>query len=157
MTTSLTGQAQAALSHLHGQARRKADNFYLERIDRALDEIVRLNGPESRGRQVRSAMGSALKVMRRRREIAPCQSLDALGADQGCSDSGRGVIDLRLWLRDSKRITEQQRCLLTLLADALDAEAIAAMYGIPVPRMRERIARARKAARAAYDSDMSVA
>jgi hypothetical protein len=42
MTTSLTGQAQAALSYLHRQARGKADNFDLERIDRALDEIVRL-------------------------------------------------------------------------------------------------------------------
>jgi DNA-directed RNA polymerase specialized sigma24 family protein len=157
MTTSLTGQAQAALYRLHRQARRAADNFDLERIDRALDRIVHLNSPEPHERQVRSAMGSTLKVMRRRREIAPCQSLDALGVDQGISDPEQEVIDLRLWLRETKRITEQQRRLLILLAGDLDAETIAAMYRIPVPRMRERIARARKAARMAYSSDMSAA
>ncbi len=157
MTSVMTGQAQAALSRLYDQARRAADNFELERIDRALDEIVRLNSPESHGRQVRSAMANASKVIRARRDIAPCISLDGLQVEHGHSDSHELVIDLRLWLRDTKRITDQQRRLLALLADDYDAEAIAAMYRIPVLRMREQISRARKAARAAFDSDMVAA
>ena len=39
--STLTGQAQAALLSLHGKATRTADNFEMERIDRALDEIER--------------------------------------------------------------------------------------------------------------------
>jgi hypothetical protein len=150
MTSFMTGQAQAALTRLYEQAHSTADNFRLERIDRALDEIVRLNSPESYGRQVRSAMANASKVIRDRRDIAPCISLDTLPVEHGPSDSQEAVIDLRMWLRDTKGITKQQRRLLTLLADEHDAGAIAAMYHIPAPRMRERISRARQAARAAY-------
>src|SRR5271165_6272383 len=117
MTSTITAQAQVALSRLHNQARRTADNFDLERIDRALDEIVRLNSPESHGRQVRSAMANASKVIRARRDIAPCISLDGLQGEHGNTDSHELVMDLRLWLRDTKRITEQQRRLLALLAD----------------------------------------
>ena len=152
MTSVMTGQAQAALTRLHEQARNTTDNFDLERIDRALDEIVRLNSPESYGRQVRSATANASKVILDRRDIAPCISLDALP-----SDNQEAVIDLRLWLRDTNGITEQQRRLLMLLADDYDADAIAAMYRIPASRIRERISRARKAARAAYDRDMGAA
>ena len=46
-------------------------------------------------------------------------------------DCQEPVIDLRLWLRDTNRITKQQRRLLRLLADEHDADAIAAMYRVP--------------------------
>ena len=148
----MTGPAQAALIRLHGQARSTADNFELERIDRALDEIVRLNGVDSYGRQVRSAMANALKVMRHRSDIAPP---DMFGTAEPISpESMEAVIDLRSWLRDTRHITEQQRRLLTLLADDYEAEAIAALCGIPPQAVRQQISRARKAARAAYDRDM---
>jgi DNA-directed RNA polymerase specialized sigma24 family protein len=156
MTSVMTGQAQAALTRLHEQARSTSDNFDLERIDRALDEIVRLNSPESYGRQVRSAMANASKVILDRRDIAPFISLDALPVEHGPSDNQEAAIGLRLWLRDTNGISQQQRRLLMLLADDYDVDAIAAMYRIPAPRMRERISRARKAARAAYDRDMDV-
>lgn len=152
----ITGQAQAALIRMHRQARGTADNFELERIDRALDEIVRLNSTDSYGRQVRSAMANALKVMRHRRKIVQPQTFgDA--AEPISPDPMEAVIDLRAWLRDTRHITEQQRKLLTLLADDYDAEAITARYRIPPPRVREQISRARQAARAAYDSDTGAA
>lgn len=154
MSTFMTGQAQAALTRLYNQAHRSTDNFDLERIDRALDEIVRLNSTESYGRQVRSALANASKVIRERRNTVSAVSLEARQIDAASPDCQEPVIDLRLWLRDTKRITEQQRRLLMLLADEHDADAVASMYGIPPPRMREQISRARRAARAAYDSDM---
>jgi hypothetical protein len=153
--SGISGQAATALVSLYAQARRTNDNFDLDRIDRALDEVARLNSTEPPPHQVRSAMANALKVMTRRREIAPCESLDAPGADLGVKTGQEEAVDLRAWLRDTKRITEQQRRLLTLLADDYDSEAIAALYRIPTPRMREQISRARRAARAAYDGDIS--
>jgi hypothetical protein len=155
--SGMTGQAATALVSLYGQARRTNDNFDLERIDRTLDEITRLNSTEPPPHQVRSAMANALKVMTRRREIAPYRSLDAPGADLGVRTGQEAAVDLRAWLRDTKRITEQQRRLLILLADDYDAEAIAALYRVPPPRLREQISRARRAARAAHDSDMGEA
>jgi DNA-directed RNA polymerase specialized sigma24 family protein len=142
---------------LYGQARSTTDNFELERIDRALDEIVRLNSTDSYGRQVRSAMANALKVLRTRRNIAPPETLGTEAGEPTSPDSMEAVIDLRSWLGDTKHVTEQQRMLLTLLADDYDADAIAALYRIPARRVRERIARARKASRAAYDTDMNTA
>jgi hypothetical protein len=155
MTTPMTGQAQAALTRLYNQAHRSADNFELERIDRALDEIVRLNSSQPPDHQVRSAMANASKVILGRRKIAPSVSLESL-SERTAGGSQEPVIDLSLWLRDTKRITEQQRRLLALIAGTDDAATIAASYSIPATRMREQISRARRAARAAYRSDMNV-
>jgi hypothetical protein len=151
----LTEQAQTALLSLHGNATRMAGNFELERIDRALDEIVRLNSSDSHGRQVRSAMANALKVITGRRKTVSRFSLETRDIDPAAAGDPTQLIDLRLWLRGTRRITEQQRRLLMLLADGYDADALAAMDQVPLPRMREQIARARKAARAAHALDTS--
>ena len=150
----MTGQAQAALIRLHDQAHRTADNFELERIDRALDEIVRLNSPDSYGRQVRSAMANALKV------IATGAKSFAARLKPGRStalhrNAMEAVIDLR-------SVAARHHAHHRAAAQAADAAGRRATTPTPSPpctasrrpRMREQISRARKAARAAYDSDM---
>lgn len=156
--TTLTGQTQAALIALQTRARRTTDNFRLEQIDRALDEIVRLNSTKPTASQIRSATANAAKVLRDRRRIVPVSSLDDPRLGQpGGPDSQIPVIDLRSWLRTTRGLTEGQRRLLTLMAEHDDADAVAAEYGIASARARERVSRARRAARAAYAREVTAA
>jgi len=156
--TPLTGQSQAALIALQTRARRTTDNFRLEQIDRALDEILRLNSAQPSASQMRSTMANAAKVLRDRRRIAPVSSLDDPQLGQpGAPDSQIPVIDLRSWLRTTRGLTEGQRRLLTLMAEHDDADAIAAEYGIASARARERVSRARRAARVAYAGEVTAA
>jgi hypothetical protein len=157
VASSLTGQAQAALMRLYEQAKHTTDNFALERIDRALDEIIRLNSTDPPDRQVRSALANAYKVIRDRRQTVSSESLEARQADVASLGGDEDVIDLREWLRGTPHVTGRQRDVLTLLADDHDATDIAVFYNIPTSRAREQISRARRAARAAHDNDMNAA
>lgn len=152
----LTRQAEAALMSLYEQARRTSDNFMLERIDRALDEIVRLHSAESPKRQVRSAMANAYKVLRNRRQTVVPDTLEGCQTEIASSNRGEDVIELKDWLRGTPKVTDRQRNLLGLLADDPDAVDLAALYRIPVPRMREQISRTRRAARAAYRNEVNM-
>lgn len=156
--TTLTGPAQATLIALQVKARRITDNFRLEQIDRALDEVLRHNSTQRAAFQGRSAMAHAAKVIRDRRRIAPVISLDdpQLG-EPSTPDSQIAVIELTSWLKATCGLTEEQRCLLTLMAEYDDANAIAVVYGVPPTRIRERVARARRAARNAYAREMAIA
>jgi DNA-directed RNA polymerase specialized sigma24 family protein len=156
--TTLTGQAQAALIALETRACHTTSTFRLEQIDRALDEVLRLNGTQPTAFQVRSATANAAKVLRDRRRIAPVISLDdpQLG-EPGAQDSQIPVIDLRSWLRTTRGLTEGQRRLLTLMAEYDDADTVAAEYGAPSARIRERVSRARRAARTAYAREVTAA
>lgn len=151
----LSAQAQAALARLYTKAGNTSDNFDLERIDRALDEIVRLNSTDVPSHQVRSALANASKVILDRRKIAPVVSLEAVPVDVASPDGEEAVVDLRAWLHDTRRITEQQRRMLTRLADGDSTDALAGADRVPLPRMRERVSRARKAARAAYAQEVA--
>ena len=158
MSTTLTWQAQAALLALHDKASRTTDTFQLDRIDRALDEIIRLNSTEPPPFQVRAAMAHASAVLRKRARIAPVVSLDSpCCPDPGAPDPEIEVIHLREWLRGTRGISEAERQLLTLVADQDDSQAIAGEYSIAPARMQERISRARRAARTAYATDMTAA
>jgi DNA-binding CsgD family transcriptional regulator len=150
----MTGQAQVALLRLYGRAQRATESFAQERIDRALDEIVRINSSEPPTWQVRSAMANASKVITARYETISRWSVEAHEIDVAVSDSHEDVVNLRLWLHGTARLTEGQRELVTLLAAGHDAESIAALYHISVPRAREQISRARRKARIAYYLDL---
>jgi hypothetical protein len=155
--TSVTGQAQAALIALQARARHTTDIFVLEQIDRALDEVVRLNSTQPPAFQTRSAMANAGKVLRRRRSIVPVISLanPQLGK-LGIRDPQIAVVELRLWLQTTSALPEGQRGLLTLIMDC-DADAVAAELGVSPARMRERISRARRAAFIAYTREVVAA
>jgi hypothetical protein len=152
---SLSAQAQAALARLYTKAANTPDNFDLERIDRALDEILRLNSTDVPSRQVRSALANASKVILDRRKIVPLVSLDAVSVDVASPDGEEAVVDLRAWLHGTRRITEQQRRLLMRLADGDSTDVLAGAHRVPLLRMRERVSRARQAARAAYAQEVT--
>jgi DNA-binding CsgD family transcriptional regulator len=149
----MTGQAQAALIHLYERAQRATDSFTQERIDRALDEIVRVNSTDPPAWQVRSAMANASKVITARYETISRWSVEAKEIDVPVSGSREDAINLRLWLHETARLTEGQRELVTQLADGHDAESIAALCHVSVLRAREQISRVRRNARTAYYLD----
>jgi hypothetical protein len=156
MASPLSGQAQAALIRLYDQAKRTTDSFSLERIDRALDEIIRLNSTDPPAWQVRSAMANASKVITARHQIVSPWP-DGCETSNASADGHEDAIELRSWLRTTPRVTERQRRLLTLLAEGHDAVDVAALHDIPVLRAREQISRTRRAARAAYALDTDAA
>lgn len=155
----LSEQAQAALGILHRRASKTGDNFELERIDRALDEIVRLNGTAPAAFQVRSAMAHASKVLLDRRALAPSSSVEELELHRelGEPDGQFAVVDLAVWLQTTRALTETQRCLMYQLAIDEDAKALATAYGIALARLRERISRTRRVARTAYATEVTAA
>lgn len=155
MAGPLTGQAEAALIRLYEQAEHTSDNFTLERIDRALDEIVRLNSSNPPAWQVRSAMANASKVILGRRRTVLSESLEALQVDIAVPIGGEDIVELQTWLHGTPEVNAGQRNVLSLLADGYEAADLAALHRIPVPRAREQISRARRAARTAYDHDMN--
>jgi hypothetical protein len=156
--TSISGQAQAALTSLYTMAGKTSDNFNLERIDRALDEVLRLNSDQPADQQVRNAMAHALQVIRNRREKARRIALDLVPPEVGARDSQEVVVtDILSWLRGTTRVTNQQRRLLALITDTDDAATVAAIDGIPPDLTRQRISRARRGAAAAYHDEVTAA
>jgi hypothetical protein len=152
----LTEQACDAMTALYARARKTRDVFELERIDRALDEIVRLNDTKPAAFQIRSAMANASKVILARRALVPCISLD--GAQHcGVRDGQFAATDLTLWLEATSALTREQRSLMRLVAREEDPAAIAAAHGMAPALMRQRISRLRKAARDAYAADVTAA
>jgi hypothetical protein len=155
----ITEQAHDALVSMQRRARNTADSYSLDRIDRALDEISRnLGNDRPAPFQTRSAYANAGKVIASRRLIAPTVSLDRARDDEpasaargiGADEDGYAVVELLDWLRTSPSLTPPLRRLIVDLSRGEDALSLASKYGVPVARIRERISRARAAARAAY-------
>ena len=148
---------EAAVVSFQKMASTVVDMFWLERIDRAIDECVahplRTHPAVF---QHRGALSNAKKVIDGRRAIRHWQSIGDREAFYACSTSDDGqydVVDWRLWLRDHSAISFANRRLLLQLADGFGAEDLAKRYGQPVAIMRQRISRARSAARAARALD----
>lgn len=154
---SLTVEAQSALIVLQVRARFTRDAFQLDQIDRAADEIIRLNGVQPAPFQIRSAMANASKALRRRQGIAKFASLDVIGVDAVAPNSPIEVIDIKSWLATTHGLTEGNRRLLMAIAEHDDVDALTAEYGVSAARMRERVSRARRAARAAYAREVTAA
>jgi DNA-directed RNA polymerase specialized sigma24 family protein len=155
----LTEQAQRALVLLTRRADKTGDHFVLDRLDRAKDEIIRLNSDSPAPYQVRSALAHAGQVLRQRRTLLPSIRLSDVEPhdEPGAEDPTFTTTDIYEWLRTTASLNEPQRTLLLDLAVGFEVEALAAQRQIPLRRMREQVSRARKHARAAYAIEVATA
>ncbi|GAB2646738.1 hypothetical protein [Kribbella swartbergensis] len=148
----------AAVTTLQQLALRSYDGYDLDRVDRALDELLRSPSKTAPAAfQRRSALANAAKVLQTRRALAPGIVIDPSDGDASDPSSSDGAIDeldIRLWLETTPALTADQRDLLRALADGADAESLAQLHGIPVQRVRERISRARRVGWAAYQREV---
>ncbi|WP_019635059.1 hypothetical protein [Actinomadura atramentaria] len=138
-----------AVTALQRQALASRDTYELDRIDRALDELLRNPTDASTPAQhrIRSAMGHAYEALQRRRAIAPLVALNPERADHGRIDTCYLTVEILVWLHAEPGLASAERALLNDLARGHDATSIAHHLGVPLPRMRERISRARRHAR----------
>lgn len=156
----MQSNALAAVEHLQRRAARLYDVYELERLDRALDEIVEnLHREYPAPFQCRSALANAAKVIQKRRTIRRYDSLDKPFADGALPDVGVveanfAVIELIQWIDTSPSLSQGERRLLRDLVAGEDAESLARRDGVPVTRMRERISRARSVGKAGYQSEI---
>lgn len=138
---------EAAVIALQKRALATRDLYELDRIDRALDELLR--NPDERASaasaisRVRSALGHAYETIESRRKIAPLIVLDD-HTDRCSDDPGYRIAEIILWLRTEPTLATSDREILCHLADGEDAKSLAEWHGLPVARMRERISRARR-------------
>lgn len=156
----MTSSALTALENLQQRARRATDIYDIERLDRALDEIVdNLHRADPAPFQSRNALANASKVIRKRRTIRHFHSLnvprsDGNPRDVGALDGGFDEVDLHQWLDTTPSLRPTERQLLRDLADGEHAESLAQRHGASVARMREQISRVRAAGRAAYQREV---
>lgn len=158
----ISTSVQTAVAQLQQQALRSHDVYELDRLDRAIDELVRNPDKSSPPAfQRRSAMANASKILQHRRRACPVTSLDQPTANDAPSsfdlartDGAPDELDIRLWLETTPSMTAMQRDLLRALADGHDALSIARRSQTPVARVREQISRARSAGWAAYQREM---
>lgn len=143
-----------AVQTLQKQALTSRDNYELDRIERALDELLRnpTDTDTPAQHRVRSARGHAYEVLERRRGLAPCVPLDQESADRGHPDSSYLIVDILVWLRGEPGLATGERHLLNDLARGHDAAAIAERDNVPLPRVRERISRARRRAKVLWQA-----
>src|SRR4051794_33238943 len=106
--------AQSAINSLQGQALRRQDGYTLDRLDRALDEIVRnYENERPAAWQVRSALANAAKVVQSRRAVVtltPRTEGDSRGRpDTGSVDDAFAVAEVRDWLWRTPALTDDER------------------------------------------------
>lgn len=149
----LTEQAQHALKLLYRRADKAGDAFDLER---ALDEVIRLNSSAPAAFQIRSALAHAGTVLRERRVLAPAIPLDETDSyrEPGAPDDYFAVTDIRAWLDTTEALTASQRTLLQQLSADQDPSDLAAERRLSVAQMREQISRTRRRARIAYAAEV---
>jgi hypothetical protein len=150
----LTSESEAALVRLYKRARRAQDDYTQERVDRALDEIIRADKQGLPEHRVSSALSNASNAIREQREVIATERLEDLAEDVPVPGSEYDVIDLMDWVHRSRGISHHHRDLLRLLADGWDADGMADLYGVSARRMRGEIIRARKCALVAYQQEV---
>ncbi|TJY69470.1 hypothetical protein E4J89_11150 [Arthrobacter sp. CAU 1506] len=161
-------EIQSAVSTLQQQSevtRASLDTVELDRIDRALDELIRNHTKTSQPlRMVRSARANALKVVkdRARQGLVSFDDPDLYAAKRAEAEAASAYdplaeFELLDWLDSTPSLTVHQRQLLKAVARGHDAESLACAAGLPVKRMRERISRARSAAFAGYIAEVTCA
>lgn len=144
-----------------------SDVFELDRIDRALDQLVaHPTDTKPPTFQVRDALANASKVLKERRardvyrmddatlherhreevELAHLRAMPPLATKESS--------DILLWIASTPSLTDDERSLLFLLSQGEDAVTLAERTGTSVLRLREQIARARRVGRAAYDAEV---
>lgn len=138
-----------AVSALQKQALASNNTYELDRIDRALDELLRnpTDASASAQQRLRSAMGHAYEALERRRAIAPSVPLDIERARCKHIEARYAVVEILAWLSVEPALAKEERVLLDDLARGFDAASMAIHHGVPLLRMRERISRVRCHAR----------
>jgi DNA-directed RNA polymerase specialized sigma24 family protein len=153
----ITAEAQSALLVLYKRANASSDIYWLERIDRALDECVNNAGRNTApAYQVRSSLANAKKAMDKRRDIAAVVPIEDGREAETVGVRGGDLyaaVDALLWLEATNGLSDRERELLLGLTAGEDAESLSRRVNVPVQRMRERISRARQAAGAAWNHD----
>ncbi|MFD8248463.1 hypothetical protein [Nocardia sp. NPDC059691] len=140
---------QAAVIALQNRALTTRDVYELDRIDRALDELLRTPRKAITGApkvHMRSALGHAHQAIERRREIAPVAELGE-DAEVGAEDQNFRLAEIRVWIQSEPALTVGDRAMLNSLAAGENAESLAHRNGLPVTHVRQRISRARRHAR----------
>lgn len=153
----LSSEAESAYLALQSRALSARESYTIDRVERALDEIIR--NPENTkpaDHQVRSAWANAGKVLENRRSLAPQMSLDTPGLQLAEVDGAFDAVEIFDWL-DHAAVSPSDGLVLRLLARGADAQLLADVDDVPVQRMRERISRARRVARADYRSSVEAA
>lgn len=145
----ISQSVQAAVVALQQRALASRDLYELDRIERALDELLRNPGERAvttSASRARSALGHAYEAIERRRKIAPATVLDDQ-TDPGFEDQNYRVAEIHLWLKSEPALSASDRTMLQDLAKGEDAASLAHRQGSSVARIRERISRARRHAR----------
>ena len=140
----------AAISDLQKRALRTTDLYELDRIELAMDEILR--HPEDdhvpSKHLTRSALGHAYETLKRRKEIAPRTEMCTEYDEPGYVERGFHDTEILECILVEPTFKRPDRAILLALALGADAEILAGPCGMSIPRMRERISRVRYSARA---------
>ncbi|SFC60096.1 hypothetical protein [Streptomyces aidingensis] len=142
---------EAAVITLQRRAMHTRDSYDLERSERAIDELLRdpENPSGSARHRIRSARGHAYEVLERRKAIAPRAIMHAGMTEPSCTEHSFSRTEWLDWIRTEPTFNLIDRTILHSLAVGEDAETLAARHNLPLPRMRQRISRARRVAREA--------
>ncbi|MFE0477478.1 hypothetical protein ACFW2V_38380 [Streptomyces sp. NPDC058947] len=142
----------AAVAELQQRAMDTTDSYALDRIERAMDEILRKPGNETvpTNYRIRSALGHAYETLERRKEIAPRAEIRTEGDEPGYTEQGYHRIEMLEWIRFEPAFGKVDRIILSSLATGEDAVTLSERHCLPVTRMRERISRCRRVARQAW-------
>ncbi|MFE6981114.1 hypothetical protein [Streptomyces griseus] len=137
-----------AVRILQDRTRKARDNYELERIDRALDEILRnpMNITPAKA-QVKSAWGHAYTVLEKRKALTRPQPIEEMFAHPQVEEFGYAQTEMICWISSELGFKDAERSLLIDLALGHDCEILAQRDGLPVQRVREHISRSRKRAR----------
>ena len=161
----------AAVEELQRQALLSSDSFENDRIDLALNEILR--HPESTALThalVYSSRGHALERLTGRRRLlggtlvslVEAASEDAEYDEQvaralATADSGYVRTDWERWISTSPSLTDGDRIHLQALAGGEDAASLATALNVSVSIMRQRISRSRRRGRDALEQEIQAA
>lgn len=164
---SLETEVAVVILQQRADAMSALDVFELDRIDKALDQLVaHPSNTKPPKWQVRDARANAAKVLKKRRarevyrlddeDLHEANRAEVEYAQQRLTGSTDTIESFGVlwWLRTTTSLADDQRSILYLLACGEDAVTLAARAGIPVKRMREEISRARRIARVAYDAEV---
>jgi len=130
-----------------------SDTHQLECLELAMDELLRHPHRAGTPRDLLdAALAHSRTHLRRRRAIRTIViasdhlSTSDCGGGERADEEHRTVLEFEDWVHRSA-LGKDQRLLLLCQVHEIDVPAIAQAFSVPAPRIRERLARARAAAR----------
>ena len=163
----LSQAVETAVNHLQQQALQATDLYEIDRIERALDELLRnpLKADPAHF-QVRSARSHANRVLQDRRTILGPRLPLVLDTKDGevsdarvirgfsVSEDGYDIVEFEMWLATSPSLSALERRYLQALGDGEDASSLATVHDRPITIMSQRLSRARRKGRLAYEAEV---